>query len=54
MHTEPSVKIVKRYLELNSKTVPSSEMMEFWKASSPEERLQFTNEAAPLEPSLAA
>lgn len=51
--TKGSVAIVKKFIDAGERKVGMSEMQEFWKACTEEEKLQFTREAVALMPELA-
>lgn len=49
-----SIKCIREFLNLNSaKPLQTAELVEFWKACSDAEKLQFTREAAELLPGVA-
>ena len=53
-HTKGSVVVVKKFIDSgNSAKVTMTEMQEFWKSISEEEKLRFTLEAVALQPELA-
>lgn len=53
--TKGSVAIVKKFIDADStKKATMTEMQEFWKACSDEEKLQFTKEALAIMPELMA
>lgn len=53
--TKGSVVTVKKFIDAGAvKTVGMSEMQEFWKSLTEEEKLQYTKEAIELMPELAA
>lgn len=52
--TGVSIKLIKAFLDKDSsKPLTTGEMVEFWKACSDAEKVQFTREAAELMPGIA-